>query len=230
MTTTYDVRVWNIEVYKGKTTTSYLVWWRVAGRRFKERFKTRALADSYRSELLTAARKGEPFDVDTGRPLSMMRASQEIGWFEFACGYMDMKWKGAAATYRRSISEALTAITPALLDGDDDGRPDDALIRRALHRWAFNTLRRGDPSCPDDVMTALRWIQGHTLPVARLAEPPVLRYVLDTINRRLDGQPAAGSVASKRRRVLFNALEYAVERGHLLTNPLPGFKWKPPVS
>ena len=74
MATTYDVRVWNIEVYRGKTTTSYLVWWRVAGRRFKQRFKTRALADSFRSELLTAARKGEPFDIGSGRPQSMAEA------------------------------------------------------------------------------------------------------------------------------------------------------------
>ena len=56
MATSYDVRVWDIEVYRGKTTTSYIVWWRVAGQRRKARFKTRALADSFRSELLTAAR------------------------------------------------------------------------------------------------------------------------------------------------------------------------------
>jgi integrase len=97
-----------------------------------------------------------------------------------------------------------------------------------LHRWGFNTLRRGDASCPDNVLAALQWIQTHTRPVGRLAEPAVLRQVLHTIGRRVDGQLAAGSVVSKRRRVLFNAIEYAVELGHLTTNPLPGFKWKPP--
>jgi integrase len=35
-------------------------------------------------------------------------------------------------------------------------------------------------------------------------------------------------VRDKRRRVLFNAVEYAVELGLLTANPLPGFKWKPP--
>jgi integrase len=51
---------------------------------------------------------------------------------------------------------------------------------------------------------------------------------LDTIARRLDGTPAAGSVVSKRRRVLFNTMEFAVERKLLATNPLPGFKWSAP--
>lgn len=225
--TTYDVHIWNIEVYRGARTTSYIVRWRVAGQPRKKRFKTRALADSFRSELLTAARKGEPFDVATGRPVSMTQAAKDVTWYDFACCYMDMKWPPAAATYRRSISEALTVITVALLDGVD-GRPDDALIRHALHRWAFNTLRREDPSCPDDVGAALRWIQAHTLPVGQLAEPTVLRRVLTAIGRRVDGQAAAGSVVSKRRRVLFNAVEYAVELHHLSANPLPGIKWKPP--
>jgi integrase len=227
MASTYDVRIWTNEIYKGARTTSYIVRWRVGGRRFKERYKTQALADSFRSELVTAARKGEAFDVDTGRPVSMGRTNREMSWYDFACAYLDMKWGPSAATYRRSLSEALTAITPALFD-TDQGRPDAALIRRALHRWAFNTTRRSDPHMPADVRDALRWVQAHTRPVARLGEPAALRQVLDTISRRLDGQPAAGSVASKRRRVLFNALEYAVELGLITANPLPGFKWKAP--
>jgi integrase len=141
---------------------------------------------------------------------------------------MDMKWPAAAATYRRSLSEALTAITPALLDGRGSDCPDPALLRRAMHRWAFNTGRRDDPSCPADVRDALRWLRSHTLPVTRLSEPAVLRRILDTVTVRLDGRPAAGSVASKRRRVLFNVLEYAVEQGALTSNPLIGFKWKAP--
>lgn len=227
MATTYDVRVWNIEVYRGKRTTTYIVWWRIAGRRFKERYKSSALADSFRSELVGAARKGEAFDVDTGRPVSMGRPAREMGWYDFACAYIDMKWGPAAATYRRSISEALTAITPALLD-TRDGMPDGVLMRRALHRWAFNTVRRSDPNCPAEVREVLRWVQLHSRPVARLTERPVLRQVIDVITRRLDGSLVAASVVSKRRRVLFNAAEYAVELGLLSANPLPSFKWNVP--
>jgi hypothetical protein len=158
----------------------------------------------------------------------MARATvQPMGWYEFACAYMDMKWSCAAATYRRSLSEALTAITPALLD-TERGCPDGVLLRRALHRWGFNTARRSDAQTPAEVRAALLWVAQHTMPVARFAEPDVLRRVLDTIARRLDGTPAAGSVVSKRRRVLFNTMEFAVERKLLATNPLPGFKWSAP--
>lgn len=73
----------------------------------------------------------------------------------FARDYIDMKWPTAAATYRRSLSEALTAITVAMLDNERD-RPDPKVLRAALHRWAFNCGQR-DTSRPADVDGALRW-------------------------------------------------------------------------
>jgi integrase len=138
-----------------------------------------------------------------------------------------MKWGPAAATYRRSISEALTAITPVLF-ATDRGRPDGVVMRSALHKWAFNSNRRHDPGRPDKITEALRWIEQHTRPVSSVSDPAVLRSVLSTIAQKIDGTAAAASVVSKRRRVLFNALEYAVELGLLTQNPLPTFKWRPP--
>jgi integrase len=214
MTTTYDVRIHKTEVWEGKKTTTHYVRWKVGSRPWKEPFKTRALADSFRSDLMSASRRGEAFDVATGRPISMSRPSKDMTWYAFACDYMDMKWSPAAATYRRSLSEALTAITPALFD-TDHGQPDGVLIRSALHKWAFNTNRRNDPSRPYEVTEALRWVEQHTKPVSCVSDPSVLRAILSTIENRLDGTAAAASVVSKRRRVLFNALEYAVELGLL---------------
>lgn len=229
MATSYDVKFWATDIYRGAKVTTYKVRWFVAQRPFKEPFRTAALAESFRADLVSAARRGEPFDVDTGRPLSMARARQDVNWYEFACDYMDMKWPTAAATYRRSISEALTAITAALIQ-PGHGKPDDLLIRSALHGWAFNTNRRDAPDRPAVVSDTLRWVALHTTPVSQLSEPAVLRSVLAKIGARLDGSGAAPSVVSKRRRVLFNALEYAVERDIIQANPLPAFKWKPPKS
>ena len=76
MDTTYDVRIWSIQEKVGARGKSYVVRWRVAGRRWKATFKTAALADSFRSDLLAAARKGEAFDTTTGRPVSMLRAAR----------------------------------------------------------------------------------------------------------------------------------------------------------
>ena len=55
MDTTYDVRVWSIQENAGARGKTYVVRWRVAGRRWKATFKTAALADSFRSDLLAAA-------------------------------------------------------------------------------------------------------------------------------------------------------------------------------
>ena len=71
--TTYDARVYRTEVYKGRQVTTYWVRWRVGGRLWKEAFRTVAQADSFRSALLTAARKGEAFSMATGRPTAWER-------------------------------------------------------------------------------------------------------------------------------------------------------------
>jgi hypothetical protein len=106
---------------------------RVGGKLGREGLRTAAQADSFRSALLTAARKGEAFSLATGRPAAWERRKSETTWYEFACAYVDMKWKQASAKYRKDIARALTAATPAML-AEARGRPDDASIRRALVR------------------------------------------------------------------------------------------------
>jgi integrase len=44
----------------------------------------------------------------------------------------------------------------------------------------------------------------------------------------LDGSLAAATVVNRKRAVLFNALDYAVEEGLLPANPLPTLKWTTP--
>ena len=47
--------------------------------------------------------------------------------------------------------------------------------------------------------------------------------------RRLrDGKPAAPSIVGRKRAILFIAVEFAVERGHLDANPLTSIKWRAP--
>jgi hypothetical protein len=65
--TSYDARVYRTEVYKGSEVTTYRVRWKVGGKLWREGFRTAAQADSFRSALLTASRKGEAFSVPTGQ-------------------------------------------------------------------------------------------------------------------------------------------------------------------
>ena len=159
----------------------------------------------------------------------MLRASKGMSWYAFACAYVDLKWPRVAATTRRTHAEALTAVTTAMVTSTR-GQPDGKLLRAALKRWAFNTARRDDPNCPDDVRSALRWATSHTRPVSALRDPRMLRQVLDGLTVKLDGTPAAPSVTSRRRRILHAALEYAVELELLDKNPMPALKWTPPKT
>jgi hypothetical protein len=86
--------------------------WKVGARLWKEGFRNAAQADSFRSALLTAARKGELFSLATGRPTAWERAKTDTSWYEFACAYVNVKWKQASAKYRKDIARALTAATP----------------------------------------------------------------------------------------------------------------------
>ena len=57
---------------------------------------------------------------------------------------------------RLSLAEGLIAVTVALVK-PGKGAPDPALLRRALRKWAFNTVHREDLK-PDAEAAALRWI------------------------------------------------------------------------
>jgi len=77
--TTYDIRVYRTDMYKGVKVTTYRVRWKTGHRLWREGFRSAALADSFRSSLLTAARKGEAFSLTTGQPVSWSRDVQGGG-------------------------------------------------------------------------------------------------------------------------------------------------------
>ena len=89
--------------------------WRAAARTRSRSFLTRALAESYRAELIRAARLGLEFDPATGEPV--LWAGPEpvaVTWYQHAVAYAAMKWPSLAAHSRASLAEALATVTPAL--------------------------------------------------------------------------------------------------------------------
>jgi integrase len=227
----YNVRIYKTDVWKSRKEggrNTYWVRWKVGKNPpFKQPFKAAALAESFRSSLLSAASRGEAFRCDDGLPVSSGRVHLDVNWYEFACAFVDMKWRRSAATTRRTHAEAMTAITVAMIS-DNRGRPDGKLLRRALVRWGFNTAQRDAPDRPPEVAQALRWIASHTRKVSALRDPDTLRCVLDALATKLDGTPGAPSVVSRRRKILVTAVGYAVERELLDRNPIPSLKWTPP--
>lgn len=215
---TLDVRIHGVRRYKGKRATTYTVRWNVAGQPRQTTFMTAKLADGYRSSLLLAAREGDPFDVRTGLPRSMSKAGQQRTWMEHCTAYAEIKWPHISPHHRRSIAETLAGATISLAP-KGRSRPPDALLRKALYRYAFNASA-DLATAPEEITATLTWLAEHSPPVTALGSPKVLRTVIDDLATSLDGTRAATSTVVRKRAVLHGCLEYAVEQEHFTTNPL----------
>lgn len=209
----------------------YGVRWTVAGRRFSKWFTYRAQADSYRSGLIQALRRGEGFDASTGQPESVARQRQAITWYELACRYVDLKWPHTAAKTRASTADALATVTPVMVTSER-GKPDSAALRAALYGWAFNKTRRETVMLDDAERAALAWARDNSLKVTALDEKEhrseLVRRALDTLALTLEGRPAAATTVARKRAVFYGVLGYAVELDILAANPIDKVTWKAP--
>ena len=224
----FDVRIHAIR-RRPDRRRPFEVRWHAGGRARSRSFITRGLADSYRAELIRAARKGLDFSPGTGEPASWAAPEPAtISWLEHAAAYAAMKWPLAAACTRAGIADALATITPALLTPGRGGPP-AAVLRAALYGHAFNPARAGtDPGPP--ATAALAWASA-SLPAAdRPGRPQVTRRALEALALRLDGTRAAATTITRKRAVFHGCLGYAAELGLLEANPLDRITWRPPRS
>ena len=229
--TTYNVRIYKTEVYKGAKVTTYKVRWKTDSRSWKAPFRNRAQADSFRSSLLAAARNGEAFSITTGRPVSWQRDEPSVSWHALTLAYTAAKWPYASPNRRRGIAEALTDATETMLTSEDH-RYALQEIRRTLLTWAFSDRLRGKKEPPEDIAPVVRWLETATSPVSDLAQPDTgaarTRALLDRISKKQDGKLAAANTANRKRTVLNNCMEYAVEMNILPANPLKAVNWTRP--
>jgi integrase len=222
----YEVRIWEIRPKKNATGTTYQVRWRVGDAQKTKNFAGKALADSFRSDLVRAVRAGEPFDTLSGLPEAAIRRAQSTTWLEHAMGYAAMKWPRASAKHRSGIAEALTTVTPALIT-TQRGAPTGKEIRDALYGWAFNLTSRKAP--PDrSTETVIRWLGKNTRRMADLDDAKVIRSALDAVALRLDGKVAAAVTIRRKRAIFYNCLRYAVEQRLIPANPIDTVHWSAP--
>src|SRR5260370_9987119 len=86
---------------------------RVAARDKSRSFMTRALADSYRAELVRAARRGLAFDPAFGEPPAWARPPPTaVTWHQHAVADAAMKWPHLAAHSRSSTTTAPATFPP----------------------------------------------------------------------------------------------------------------------
>ncbi|MCX4665124.1 tyrosine-type recombinase/integrase [Streptomyces sp. NBC_01381] len=220
----YTVKIWAIR--KRDYRKPYQLRWKVGLRPHSESFLTLGLAESRRAQLITAAREGEPFDVTSGLPKSLVVKERDISWYEHARRYIEMKWTHSPGSTRRTLAEAMATVTPALVK-DTKGMADARAVRTALYSWAFNK-NRWDEEPPPEVAKVLAWFERKSLPASALSDRLVARAALDAASKKLDGKTAAAGTIRRKRAIFYNALEYAVEADLISENPLPRLNWKAP--
>ncbi|MEU7163861.1 site-specific integrase [Streptomyces morookaense] len=214
----YNVKFWKTAVYKGKRGTTYTVRWTVDGQEWREALGTRTLADAFRSELVSAARRGEPFSRGTGRPVSFQSRASDVSWYDFAVQFADHQWGRTAGNSRKNTAKALMATTIALLR-TPPSRFAAVDVRRALREYAFNTLHREE--APPEIAVILKWVERNTQTMAAWEDPVKVDEILRAVDTLLDGTRAAASSVKRNRRILNVAMEYAVKHRILRENPLP---------
>lgn len=234
--TTFDVHVWAIREIKNRASVSWQVRWQVTGRPRpnSRRFPHWEAARARHAEIFTAVNKGQAFDVETGLPVAELRsrpqqAAATVTWLHVAQAFTDAKWaEHQAPGSRRSIAEALGAVTVALFDTAPPARLAE-LVREALSGWSFNTgTRTAEKTVPPGWGEVVGWMEKHSRPIRDLADEDVLRAALAAAGLRIDGKVAAANTQIRRRQVFGMALDYAVARGHLTRNPIGAVQWKPP--
>lgn len=222
-----DVRVWKVNKVNSKRAP-YQIRWTVAGKVKASSFATVALAESRRSELWQAMRRGEAFDVETGLPESELRAAAakkntkpDPSWWDFCREYMAARWRTTAAKTREGIADSLATVALAMM-GDGGKVPTLEEVRLAV-RWTVVPAHKGEEP-PPELQAACTWLSARSLPLSALTDPKVQRDVQYRLSFKLDDTPAAGETYKRRRRGFNTAMEYAIEVGYLEDNPLAKVK------
>ena len=108
----FDVSVYAIRRRAGRRRP-FEVRWQAAGGGRSKSFITRRLADSYRAELVRAARMGQEFDPLTGEQRhGTFRNPWLSTWYQQAAAYAVMKSQALAAHFRASLAESLATVMP----------------------------------------------------------------------------------------------------------------------
>lgn len=219
-----DIRVWKTRAYKGQKGTTHSVRWRVNGREHHKTFATAKLAEVFRSNLVVAARRGDPFDGRTGLVADLMPRGRRTTWFHHMCDFMDAKWPHASPRHRKSLADGLTTAMCATV-ADRYAGPALEDQRRALLAWALNRSARGGAAVdqaepPEEFAGTIRWLERNSPSVEELASSTRLRPVLEALRLNLDGSPASSSTMARKRSALYSALTYAVELDLLAINPM----------
>jgi integrase len=216
---TFRVSIWNIAQHTSRRR--YGVRWKTDYREHSEWYPTKALAESFRSELMRAQRAGEAFEIESGLPLSLARKRNTRTLLEVATSYVDWLWSSnAPPNTRKGAVTNLAAVVP-LFVRQLDHAPETSLLQRLLSTRLLPPPRRGEPLTAEQ-SAASSWIDRASRPIADLADDLAASELLTAMAKTPTGRSVTSSTWDKRSAVLHRTLEFARSSGWLDTNPLAG--------
>jgi integrase len=212
-----DVRVWSIQDRRtsSRNNQGWIVRWVVDGKTFSRSFRTRALADRFRSRLLIAHDHGERFGADTGEPLDWAPSPGDVTTYEWTRRWAAEQWDEWQPRSRASALEALSRFVPLVAR---ELAPDPPL---GLRRYVARALDPSFVSAGVDPHAA--WLARWSRPLAELTRENLAGVEL-ALSRQLDGTPLSPSTAARYRKVSRACVRRAVD-----LEVLPADPW-PPVS
>jgi integrase len=207
------VRVFNVQDRRsGGRSKPWVVRWEVDGRRTSRAFRTKALADRYRSELVVAHDRGESFDRTTGEPLSWSPSGSDVTVYDWARTWLAEQWPEWQPRTRTSAVEALSRFVPLAVASNAG----DAPVR--LRNYLTSALQP-DQSL-DDIDECERWLRRASLPLVDLTRQN-LAAIDSELGKSLDGGQLSSSTAGRYRKVARSCIRRAVELEVLGADPWP---------
>ena len=217
--TTYKVSIWNIA--KHTSRRRFGVRWKTERREHSEWYPTKALAESFRSDLLRAQRAGEAFEIESGLPLSLARKRSARTLLDVAAGYVDWLWAtGRPPNTRKGAVTNLAAIVP-LFVRQLDHTPDIAALQRLLSTRLLPPPRRSVPLSAAESATA-SWLARASRPVTDLGDDLAVSELLTAMGKTPTGRHVTSSTWDKRSAVLHRTVEFARASAWIDRNPLTG--------
>ncbi len=193
-----------------------MVRWEVDGKRLSRSFRTKDLADRFRSNLIAASDRNERFDRVTGEPESWAPDTRELTTFEWSRRWIAEQWPEWQPRTRTSAIEALTRFVPLVVSADAPAPP--AEIRRHL----TGALAPDHDETQQSGASAL-WLERWSLPLTALTRQN-LAPVEASLGIGLEGSMLATSTASRIRKVSRASIRRAVDLGLIDADP-----WPPPT-
>jgi len=190
----------------------WVVRWSITGRQRSKSFRTKTEADRYRSYLHHAQTIGEPFDDDTGEPVSLLPGSSDTPIHLWARRWLAEQWPEWQPRTRTSAVDALVRFVPLAVR---PAPPAPSEMRRHLTA----TLRPG-AAASDGEKECEIWLDRWCLQLGQMN-----RQVLADVEHHLsladDGNALAATTANRFRTIARACVRRAVDLEILGVDPWP---------